>query len=164
MDLEEQILLALRHVTRAVALHSRALLRTSGLTGPQSLVLKTIFNSGPVAVGELARRVNLSQATMTDLLLRLERKDLVTRVRAEDDRRRVLVELTSQGKRLSKRVPPLFQEQFLRRLHSLQPWEQTQLLYVLQRLGSMMDADELEPELGDKELSHVVSLDQVAPG
>ena len=159
MELEEQILLALRRVTRAVALHSRALLRTSGLTGPQSLVLKALLSSGAITVGELARRVNLGQATMTDLLLRLERKGLVTRVRAKDDRRRVLVELTSQGKRLSKRVPPLFQERFLTRLHSLQPWEQTQLLYALQRLGSMMDADNLEPVFSDKELSQVVSLE-----
>jgi len=157
--LEEQILLALRRVTRAVALHSRALLRTKGLTGPQALILKTLLSSAQITVGELARRVNLGQATMTDILLRLERKELVSRFRAAEDRRRVLVQLTSNGKRLAKRIPPLFQEQFLRRLDGLPPWEQTQLLYALQRLGSMMDAEDLEPVIADNELTQVAMIE-----
>lgn len=162
MNLEDQIVLALRRVTRAVALHSRALLRTSGLTGPQSLVLKAIGEKGSTSVGELARRVNLGQATMTDILLRLERKGLVTRIRAKEDRRRVMVDLTRDGKRLSKHTPPLLQEQFLRRLDALQPWEQTQLLYALQRLGSMMDAQDLEPVISEHEISEVAAIEHNA--
>jgi len=164
VGVEEEILTALRRVSRAVSMHSRALLRSSGLTWPQSLVLKAISGGDAITVGELARRVNLSQATMTDILLRLEHKGLVTRVRAEDDRRRVLVKLTSHGSRLSKRMPPLFQDQFLRRLNRLQPWEQTQLLYVLQRLGAMMDADDLATiyqDNDDGELSHIEPLEPV---
>ena len=39
-DLSEQMLVALRRVMRAVDLHSRKLMQSHGLTGPQALVLQ----------------------------------------------------------------------------------------------------------------------------
>jgi DNA-binding MarR family transcriptional regulator len=49
---------------------------------------------GPMTAGRLARRARLSPAAMTTLLDRLERKGLARRVRDDDDRRRVLVDVT----------------------------------------------------------------------
>jgi DNA-binding MarR family transcriptional regulator len=143
VDLCEEVLIALRRITRAIDLHSRQLIQSHGLTGPQALILKKLLDTGQTPVGTLAQRVNLSQATVTDILNRLEKRGLVRRVRSETDRRRVLVEGTEEGKRLLQTSPPLLQKQFAERFKALQDWEQTLVLSTLQRVAGMMDAREL---------------------
>ncbi len=142
-DMGEQVIVALRRVIRAVDLHSRTLLESHGLTGPQALILKAL-QQGSLSAGELAARVSLSQGTVTDILNRLEQRGLIRRLRDTRDRRRVWVDATAAGLALLAQSPPLLQESFIHRFNSLHEWEQTQLLSSLQRIASMMDAEDLD--------------------
>lgn len=143
VDIGEQVIVALRRVIRAIDLHSRTLVETHGVTGPQALILK-VLQHGSLAAGELAQRVSLSQATVTDIVNRLEQRGLVRRLRDLQDRRRVLVEATAAGRVMLEQSPPLLQDSFMRCFNSLQEWEQTQLLASLQRFAAMMDAADLD--------------------
>jgi DNA-binding MarR family transcriptional regulator len=60
--------------------------------------------SGPMSVGQLTQATGLSSAATTTLLDRLEAKGLVQRRRDTTDRRKVLVEMTDFGRRLSGEV------------------------------------------------------------
>jgi DNA-binding MarR family transcriptional regulator len=140
----DEVLVALRRVIRAVDLHSRQLLRNHGLTAPQALILKEVVSSGGITVGEVAQRVSLSQATVTDILNRLEKRALVARERSLADRRRVLVRPTPEASATIKNGPPLLQEDFARRFSKLEDWEQTLLLASLQRIASLMDAQRID--------------------
>jgi DNA-binding MarR family transcriptional regulator len=142
-DIGEHVIIALRRVIRAVDLHSRNLAASHGLTGPQALLLKALQH-GRLSAGELASRVSLSQGTVTDILNRLEKRGTIMRLRDASDGRRVLVELTPKGLALMEESPPLLQERFIRRFSRLEEWEQTQLLASLQRIASMMDADDID--------------------
>lgn len=142
-NISEQVIVALRRVIRAVDLHSRTLVESHGLTGPQALMLKALQN-GSLTAGELASRVNLSQATVTDILNRLEQRGRITRIRDTQDRRRVLVQMTETGFAVLEKSPPLLQEQFVQRFNQLQDWEQSQLLSSLQRIAGMMDAEDID--------------------
>ena len=82
-----QVMAALRRIIRAIDLHSRSLVQRYGLTGPQLVVLKELVDASPRTVSELAAAVNLSQATVTGILDRLERKDMVIRRRDSKDKR-----------------------------------------------------------------------------
>ena len=135
--------MALRRITRAIDLHSRRLVQSHGLTGPQALLLKSLLDGGETPVGALAQRVSLSQATVTDILNRLEKRGLVHRVRSEVDRRRVYVRATEASERLLENSPPLLQEQFAERFDAMEEWEQTLMLSMLQRVAVMMDARDL---------------------
>ena len=143
VDLCEQVLVALRRITRAIDIHSRQLVHSHGLTGPQALLLKSLLDGGEASVGALARRINLSQATVTDILNRLEKRGLIRRIRSEVDKRRVNVEATEEASHLLRNSPPLLQEQFAERFNALQEWEQTSMLSTLQRVAAMMDARDL---------------------
>jgi DNA-binding MarR family transcriptional regulator len=143
-DFPDQVLTALRRVIRAVDLHSRQLVRSHGLTSPQVLALNALIQAGELTAGDLSRALNLSQATVTDILNRLERRGLVLRVRSCIDKRRVFVAATEQARELLKNAPPLLQEQFLARLRGLADWEQTLLLSSLQRIAGMMDAGDID--------------------
>ena len=142
-DMADKVIVALRRVIRAVDLHSRTLVASHGLTGPQALILKAL-QGGSLSAGELAIRVSLSQGTVTDILNRLEQRGLVRRIRDREDRRRVLVETRDAGMALIEQSPPLLQERFVQRFSNLQEWEQTQLLASLQRIAAMMDAEDID--------------------
>ena len=130
-----QVVEALRRIIRAVDLHSRALVQKYRLTGPQLVVLKTIADSRPSSVGEIARAVYLSQATVTGILDRLETRGLVARTRSQDDRRRVLVSLSPKAEERLRSAPPLLQEHFTRRFLELDDEDQRRILEALERVG-----------------------------
>jgi DNA-binding MarR family transcriptional regulator len=142
-DISDQVIVAIRRLIRAVDLHSRTLVGSHGLTGPQALILKAA-QSGSRTAGDLAAEVRLSQGTVTDILNRLEQRRLIARLRDTADRRRVRVEVTDAGRALLEQSPPLLQECFATRFNSLQEWEQTQLLASLQRIAAMMDAEDID--------------------
>jgi DNA-binding MarR family transcriptional regulator len=140
----EEIVVALRRIIRAVDLQSKYLAHASGLTGPQLLVLQHLAKHGSQTTGEVARAVSVGQATLSDILERLEGKGLVRRERSRQDKRRVINGLTQSGKKAVEKAPPLLQERFVRELVNLQDWEQTLILSILQRVAKMMNAEEIE--------------------
>jgi len=143
-NITEEILIALRRVIRAIDQHSRNLIQTHGLTGPQALMLKEIVRSSGITGSELAKRVSLSQATVTDVIKRLENRELLERTKDQDDKRKIILRATSQGQALVKQSVPLLQERFEKRLNELKDWEQLQLLSSLQRIAEMMNAEDID--------------------
>jgi len=137
----EQLLLSLRQVNRAIDMHSKQLSKFSGLTGPQLLVMKKIAElDGPMAK-KVAQEINLSPATVTNIIDRLEAKALVQRQRRSDDKRRVELYLTNDGEALLNEAPQSLQAHFISRFDALEPWEQNQLLSSVQRIATMMTSD-----------------------
>jgi DNA-binding MarR family transcriptional regulator len=131
-------------VIRAADLRSRQLVKMSGLTAPQLLVLQSIRNKGSVSSGELARDISVSQATVTTILDRLEKKAFVVRQRSEKDKRKVMVSLTAAGSASLEAAPQPLQENFVRQFQALQQWEQTQIIASLQRVVQMMGAQHID--------------------
>ncbi len=143
-EIASRVMAALRRIIRAIDLHSRSLVQRFGLTGPQLLVLKTLAVGAPRTVTAIAEAVNLSQATVTGILDRLERKGMVTRTRSDADRRKVLVTPTLRAEQALAAAPPLLQEHFVTAFAHLSDWEQTQILSSLQRIVALMEAGDLE--------------------
>ena len=140
----EDVLIALRRVIRATDLHSKYLEKTTGLTAPQILLLQAISSMGQATIGELANRISLSQATVTTILDRLEKRHLITRKRSEQDKRKVHAFLTELGTETLKEAPLPLQDQFTRQFGDLQMWEQTMIISSLQRIAQMMDAQHID--------------------
>jgi DNA-binding MarR family transcriptional regulator len=150
---KEDVLIAIRKIIRATDLHSRQLTKTVGLTAPQLLVLQAIRGLGAVAISRLSVEVSLSQATVTTILDRLEKRGLVDRQRSEQDKRVVHALLTDTGRAVVASAPTPLQEAFSVRFEQLEAWEQSLILSALQRVAAMMGADDIDAspflELGD---------------
>lgn len=140
----ENVLIALRQIIRATELYSRKLSRVAGLTAPQLLIMKTIAIKPGIFMGDLANEVSISQATVTSILDRLEGRNLVVRKRDAEDKRRVYAQLTDEGIALIKKAPSALQESFVNRFEQLKEWEQSLILSSLQRVATMMNADQLD--------------------
>lgn len=144
MDSLHQVLISLRRVIRATDLHSKQLVKTTGLTAPQLLLLQAIRDNSDVTIGEVAKKISLSQATVTTILDRLEKRELVKRVRSTTDKRRVHVYLTDTAGEILQDAPAPLQEQFSAQFNDLEMWEQTMIISSLQRIAQMMDAEDID--------------------
>ena len=144
MDQLDQVLTSLRRVIRATDLHSKRLAKETGLTAPQILLLQAIRRLEGAAIGQLANEVSLSQATVTTILDRLEKRGYIERARSTVDKRKVHVHLTDMGIEVLRDAPTPLQEHFARQFNDLQEWEQTMLITALQRVAHMMDAGHID--------------------
>lgn len=142
-----QILRAMRQILRRTSQHSREIARESGLSVPQMLCLKAIDDLGgeiEVSVAMVASSVQLTPATVSRILDRLEGMQLIVRERRSKDRRKVCLSLTEDGRRELDQLPTPLHEQFLRRLESLDSAERQNLLESLLRIVELMDAQEID--------------------
>lgn len=76
----------------------------SELSGPQLSLMHRINDHGPSRIRQLADAEGVRMPTASNTINQLEKRGLVTRVRAEEDRRGVTVELTDLGKQELERV------------------------------------------------------------
>jgi len=143
IDRSEEVLIALRRIVRAIAIQSKQLASQCGITTPQLLVLRLLKKEGELAIGGISKGVHLSQATVTAIVDRLERRGFVARQRSSTDRRRVMVAITDDGVDILKGAPSPIQESFTKSFSKLKEWEQTLVLSTLQRVADMMDATDL---------------------
>ncbi len=142
--IEEDVLRALRRITRAIDLHSRQLSNTFGLTVPQLVCLRVIGLRGPLNPSQLASEVSLSQATITGIVDRLAARQLVRRERTSTDRRVVTINVTDAGLALIEAVPSPLQERFVARLHELSLEEREIMRLTLNKIVRMMDGDAID--------------------
>ena len=137
--ISDAVIIELRKIIQVIDRNSKRLVRRVGLTGPQLVILKQISSFKQASVGDIARQVSLSQGTVTGILERLEKRNLIVRQRSSEDRRRVLVQITQAGDRLLAKAPPLFQEDFVEQFNQRPIWLQTMILSSLQHLFTIMN-------------------------
>ena len=109
MLLDQQLCFALYAASHAITRCYAHGLKSIGLTYPQYLVMLVLWEQEDQTVSAIGERLYLDSATLTPLLKRLEAAGLVTRIRAAEDERQVLVGLTAAGRQLrhkAQQVPP----------------------------------------------------------
>ncbi|MAY41541.1 MULTISPECIES: MarR family transcriptional regulator [unclassified Neptuniibacter] len=144
MEKSQEALILLRQVIRSTDMQEKEISRLTGLTLPQLMTMQALRQVSPVTTGELAKEVSLTQATVTSILDRLEKKELVTRERGVEDKRKVWIALSSNGLELMKGAPTTQQDMFTRRFDDMQDWEQSMIISALERVSFMLDAQHLD--------------------
>jgi DNA-binding MarR family transcriptional regulator len=102
--LDQQLCFALYSAVNRVTRLYRPVLAALGLTYPQYLAMLALWERSPRTVGALGEALDLDSGTITPLLKRLEKQDLLRRRRDPADERRVIVELTAAGHALRVRA------------------------------------------------------------
>jgi DNA-binding MarR family transcriptional regulator len=102
--LGEQLCFALYSTSLAMTKVYRKLLRELGLTYPQYLVMLVLWERDGLSVSEIGERLYLNSATLTPLLKRIEALGLISRRRAHEDERQVIVNLSRAGRELRQKT------------------------------------------------------------
>ncbi len=106
-----------------------------GLTGPQLTVVKMLEPKGRISLSELSWRIKAKNSTVTGIVDRMEREELVRRRRSEQDRRVVHIELTDKGRRLAQTIPVEPVEIFRQVVRELSGKDAADLRRILTRLA-----------------------------
>jgi len=102
--LNNQLCFALYAATNSIIRYYRIYLNKIGITYTQYLVLLVLWESKNCSIKEIAKVLKLDSPTITPIVQKLEKMDLVKRVRSDKDERVVLVSLTKTGIDLEDQV------------------------------------------------------------
>lgn len=134
---KEPSMATLRELARtyqAFSLYSEAYVRQYDLTPAQFDVIATLGNTPGLSTGDIGERTLITKGTLTGVIDRLEKKQLVQRTTSPDDRRSVIVKLTPSGEALFEQVFPAHIADLQQRFQQLDPLELELLKVLLQRL------------------------------
>jgi MarR family transcriptional regulator, organic hydroperoxide resistance regulator len=145
--LVSEIIDNIRRVFQVVNEQSKKAKRETGITGPQLWAIKVIAESPLIRVSDLARRMYLNSATVVGILNRLELQGLIKRVRTNDDRRVVKVELTDTGNALVAKAPQVAQGLLVAGLEVLPLQKLKEIETGLGTLVHILGAQEVPPQL-----------------
>jgi MarR family transcriptional regulator, organic hydroperoxide resistance regulator len=143
-QLIQEIVGAIRKFVRAVSLDAFKMSRQYGLTGPQSSVLRTLVQYGPLSSAALSRRLYVTPSNVTGIIDRLEKKGLVERVKKEGDRRVALIMLTETGTELSNKLPDPIEKRLIYGLADLESEHVRILSLVMNQILNLIDAKEVD--------------------
>ncbi|MEQ3481230.1 MULTISPECIES: MarR family transcriptional regulator [unclassified Pseudoalteromonas] len=100
--LQNQLCFKLYTASRLVVRGYQPMLNELGLTYPQYLVLLVLWQRHeqqqlPMSLKSLGAELHLDSGTLTPLLKRMQKQELLSRVRSDDDERQLQIALTEAG-------------------------------------------------------------------
>jgi DNA-binding MarR family transcriptional regulator len=98
LKLANQICFPLYAASRLIIREYQPHMDKLGITYPQYLVLLVLWEEDGISVNDIAHKLILNTNTVTPLLKRMETLGLVSRIRSEEDERKVIVRLTEKGR------------------------------------------------------------------
>ncbi|MFC3040045.1 MarR family winged helix-turn-helix transcriptional regulator [Virgibacillus xinjiangensis] len=100
VDLEKK----LRYISGIIKQNGRKILNNYPITSPQFVALQWLVEEGDLTIGELSNKISLAFSTTTDLVDRMEKNDLVERVKDTRDRRVVRIHVLEKGSTIIQEV------------------------------------------------------------
>ncbi|MFF5994417.1 MarR family transcriptional regulator [Lysinibacillus sp. KU-BSD001] len=128
----------LRYISHLIKQKGREILSNYTITPPQFVALQWLHEFGDMTIGDLSNKMYLAFSTTTDLVDRMEKSELVQRVRDEQDRRVVRIHLLPEGERIIEEVIEKRQNYLRELLENFEVAEAQELLQLLQKLHLLM--------------------------
>lgn len=100
LKLENQLCFRLYASSREVIKKYKPILYQYNLTYTQYLTMLVLWENEKITVKGIGEKLHLDSGTLTPLIKKLEKMNLVTKYRSKEDDRVVIVELTDEGRKL----------------------------------------------------------------
>ena len=131
----------LRKISGIIKRKGREILNDFPITPPQFVALQWLNEDGDMTIGELSNKMYLAFSTTTDLIDRMEKNELVERVRNQKDRRVVRIHLLDKGKLIIDEVLEARRDYLTRVVETIGQNEVDQMMISLKQLYIKMDKD-----------------------
>lgn len=128
----------LRYISGIIKQKGREILNSYTITPPQFIALQWLFEHGDMTIGDLSNKMYLAFSTTTDLVDRMEKNELVVRIREEQDRRVVRIKLLKEGERIIEEVIRKRQDYLQNVLSEFKEDEVEQFAFLLEKLHTNM--------------------------
>lgn len=121
MKVKDCIFFQMTKASQAGALFWSKKVEHLGVTASQAMVLSFLGEEDKILARSLGQKLQITSATMTGILDRLEKLDLIVRIAHPNDRRALLICLTKQGAQHAREIHHIMVEsnkEFLNRFSS----------------------------------------------
>lgn len=102
--LSSQICFPTYAVTNKILRRYQPLLKDLNLTYTQYIIMMVMWEREVVSEKEIGEALYLKSNTLTDTLRLMEKKGLIKKTRDKDDKRKLVIRITEQGKKLKKKA------------------------------------------------------------
>lgn len=126
-------------VTRHMSRRFRQYFGKLDLTFPQALVLTTLREEGELPISKLAEYTGSANSTVSGIVDRLEKLELVKRVRSDQDRRVIYVALTEKYESALHKAQPSVNDCVSGVLDSLSQQELDEIAAALEKLEHALE-------------------------
>ncbi len=104
LKLNNQICFPIYSVSRLLTKAYKPFLDKMGITYPQYLVLMVLWENDNISVNQITEKLLLNTNTISPLLKRMEKIEIIERNRCQADERSVIIALTQKGKELKNQA------------------------------------------------------------
>lgn len=104
MDRGYEVIKRIKRIKQMMHENMENMFKSVNLTAPQGMVVGTLFKNGPMKIGDISQAMDLSMSTISGIIDRLEKSDIVSREKSNEDKRVILVDLTPSFKKSSKEL------------------------------------------------------------
>jgi DNA-binding MarR family transcriptional regulator len=105
--LSNQVCFPIYSVSRLITKAYKPFLDKMGVTYPQYLVLMVLWENDALNINQITEKLLLNTNTLSPLLKRMEKLELLERNRSSQDERSVIIQLTKKGMQLKKQAIPI---------------------------------------------------------
>lgn len=128
----------IRFIANVVKQNGRKILANYPITSPQFIALQNIIEDENITIGNLSKKIGLAFSTTTDIVNRMEKNELVERIRDTFDRRVIRIRALEKGKVIIDEVIKKRQVYLGEILKGFKAEEVTLLNNMLRRLHNEM--------------------------
>lgn len=98
-------------------------------------VLFALDANGPMTIQDIGSKIDMTSGTMTYVIDKLEKKGYIERVRCQEDRRRIYIELTDEGTDFWKSIIEKHMIQMKNTFSHMDEEEMLQLIELMKKVG-----------------------------
>lgn len=130
----EEVGQMVQKLVRGFQLFEKDQIKVHGFTSSQCYAMLEIFRVGSLTMNELSEKMNLDSSTMTRVIDKLVRDELINRDKDSSDRRIVVVSLTDKGNEAAKKLNASVNEYYKRIISSIPEGEVEDIFQCLSKL------------------------------
>lgn len=110
-------------------------IRSYGLNPTEFAVLELIYNKGEQPIQRIGEKVLIASSSITYVVDKLEKKNLLLRTPSPEDRRIIYASITDEGRKMMDEIFPVHSRQIQKILGGLDESEKEDVIMKLRKLG-----------------------------
>ena len=132
-DIELKLLIGLHRVCNEIDRRSSQIFAQYGLSLGQFAVLEVLYHKGNLSVGEVQKKILSTSGTIPVIVNNLTKRGLVERLTDVDDKRKCILHITEEGKKLMREVFPKNKTTIIDSMSNWSDEEKNKILKILKK-------------------------------
>lgn len=133
--MELKLLIGLHRVCNEIDRRSSRIFTQYGLSLGQFAVLEALYHKGDLSVGQVQKKILSTSGTIPVIVSNLEKRGLLERLPDVTDKRKCLLHITEEGRKLVEEVFPENKKVIIDSMTNWSDEEKEQMLKILKKFG-----------------------------